>query len=297
MNRNPYKVGDRVIWKLAADGGGGIACIAPPCDPTPGTVIGVGAGVRDPNPGGHIVDNPDDLVVVRHDSGGDAGWTADMLVRESLPIGFPSVEEWCEALGRKSGSPQCKHPDEGPGLGTVVAVGLAAVGLVGLGMYLMSRKPSKFALAKYTIGLEGSAFDPRAQKFRDELEREGFEVTGFGTESRFDGKTLGGDIDVFDPRGTSFDQEASVAESQRLFKLGQKHGLNVSFVSAGPTGEESCIPCGDDSGWEVIKSNGDVSYPYHNKGDAESDARINGGKVRPLVRFSDSAKLKKVYRS
>ena len=125
-----------------------------------------------------------------------------------------------------------------PGLGTALAVGLGAVGLVGLGAYLMSCKSSKFALAEYTIGLDGSAFDPRAQAFRDELERQGFEVTGFGTASSLDGKTLGGDIDVLDPRGTSFDQEAAVAESRRLFKLAREHGVNVSFVSAGPSGEE-----------------------------------------------------------
>src|SRR5271166_430204 len=255
---------------------------------------------------------------------------------------------------------RAQGPSEGPGLGTALAVGLGAVGLLGFVAYMMSRKPSKFALAEYTIGLNGSAFDPRAQKLRDALEREGFEVTGFGTASRFDGGTIGGDIDVLDPRGTSFDQAAAVEASRRLFKLGQKHGVDVSFVSAGPSGEEkkemsvddfisradddrqsvlhddwlidfadwskenepsasrsyqawqnrltkwwslekdkpvSCIPCGEDSGWEVVKSNGEVSYPYHNKGDAEADAKFNGGKVRPIAKFSESKKLKKVYGS
>ena len=125
--KNPFKVGDRVLWtkacpNMCSTGGGGITCFAPPCDTTPGTVIGVGAGVRDPNPGGHIVDNPADLVVVRHDSGGEAGWTADALVYE-------------DPTKRAQGP-----GTEGPGLGMALAVGLGAVGLVGLGLYLVGRQ-------------------------------------------------------------------------------------------------------------------------------------------------------------
>jgi hypothetical protein len=203
------------------------------------------------------------------------------------------------------GGAQGLLPTEDFNSGIALAVGLGAIGLVGLGMYLLDRKSvlvSKFGAAEYTIGLEGSAFDPRASRYREELEREGFEVTGFGT-AHVNGSAMPlGDIDVLGPRDEVFDQEKASTESRRLFRLGQKHGLNVQYVSSGPSGElsateEPCIPCGDDSGWEVVKPDGDVSLPFHNKGDAESDARLNGGKVRPLARFSDSEKLKKVYRS
>jgi hypothetical protein len=80
--KNPFKKGDRVRWRTAFETNGAVACFAPPCDPSPGTVTGVGAGVHDPFPGGHVVDDPRDLVEVRHDSGGVLAWTAGSLVYE-----------------------------------------------------------------------------------------------------------------------------------------------------------------------------------------------------------------------
>ena len=187
-----------------------------------------------------------------------------------------------EQMDRLRLARRAQGPSDGPGIGTALAVGLGAVGLVGLGMYLLNRKGAaepKFGATEYTIGLEGSAFEPKAQAFRNALEQRGFEITGFGTASRFNGHVIGGDIDVLDPQGTHFDQEEAVARSRKFFKMGDLHGVNVRYVSAGPTGEEKeelgrvgvreflrqrpkpCIPCGEDSGWEVVKANGDVSLP------------------------------------
>jgi hypothetical protein len=83
--KNPFKVGDRVICKTALETCGGVACVAPPCDTTPGIVTGVGAGVHDPFPGGHVVDDPADLVEVQHDGGDTLAWTWKSLVKYEVP--------------------------------------------------------------------------------------------------------------------------------------------------------------------------------------------------------------------
>jgi len=193
----------------------------------PGDEVGIGGGTRTVH------------AVVVQDNG--ATVTVNNSIDELAPPGgqvftvdrsrvHPSAENAIPYAGKRA-----QGPGEGPGLGMALAVGLGAIGVVGLAAYLLSRKGPAFGATEYTIGLEGSAHEPRAVKLMQDLEHQGFKVLGSGTAISFDGKTIGGDIEVLDPKG---DKSRAVAESRRLFKLGQKHGLDVSYVSAGPTGEE-----------------------------------------------------------